>query len=140
MRQRATALLKARWTRAALGPAALVAVGWLVPSLYVRQLRTAGARLGDGIDARAGDRIAEQAEAAALAAVEHPISRLLTPHRVVTDIWRDPSHCAADEPGGSSPEAAYRATVRFFGWFAIPGPVVFVRCGGASWERSSRIR
>ncbi len=120
VRQRVTALLKARWMRTSFGLAAFVVVGWLAPVLYVRQIRVA-ALVADGSHAGAADRMAEQAEAAALAAAKHPLNRLFMPHRAVTDIWRDPGHCAADEPGGSGPDAAYRATVRSFGWFAIPG-------------------
>jgi hypothetical protein len=64
---------------------------------------------------------------------DNPIARLALPAARVQRVWRDPGHCPAGWPGGNEPYADWRADVRFYTYFGIPGPLLRVTCGGWSW-------
>jgi hypothetical protein len=64
---------------------------------------------------------------------DNPIQRVAMPAVRVSRVWRDPGHCPQDDPGGREPYADWRAEVRFYTYFGIPGPVLSVTCGGWAW-------
>jgi hypothetical protein len=64
---------------------------------------------------------------------DNPLGRLALPAARVQRVWHEPGHCPRGEPGGSEPYAAWRAEVRYFTYFGIPGPRLQVRCGGWAW-------
>ena len=84
--------------------------------------------------------VAQQSYEATWALNTHTLGRLLYPGVRVVRVWRDPGHCAPNEPGGGEPAADYRAEVRAFSWFGIPGPTVEVTCGGLSYAVRLRAR
>lgn len=59
---------------------------------------------------------------------DNPLGRLLVPGMRVTRVWREPGHCRDPHPPG--PQADYRAEVRSYAWFGIPGPRIEAQCGG----------
>lgn len=122
--------------RAAIAAAAglVVLAGWLVPRTIAERAHARGPVVGPGVDSAAATRVVRRARLAVAAAQEHPLSRAAAPFHAVTAVWRDPGHCAPDEPGGADADRDYGASVRTIGWFGIPGRVVTVRCGGASWH------
>ena len=77
--------------------------------------------------------IAQQAYQDAWIHNDNPIARLAMPAVRIQRVWRDPGHCPSGEPGGREPYADWRAEVRFYSYFGIPGPVLRVSCGGWSW-------
>jgi hypothetical protein len=77
--------------------------------------------------------VAQQAYQAALMHNDNPLARLALPAVRVQRVWRDPGHCPSAEPGGREPHADWRADVRFFTYFGLPGPMLRVTCGGWAW-------
>ncbi len=77
--------------------------------------------------------IAQQAYNDAWMHHDNPIQRVAMPAVRVRRVWRDPGHCPRDEPGGREPYADWRAEVRFYTYFGIPGPLLHVTCGGWAW-------
>jgi hypothetical protein len=77
--------------------------------------------------------VAAAAHQAARMHNDNPIGRLLFPAARVTRVWRDPGHCPATEPGGREPHADYRAEVRLYTYFGVPGKTLQVTCGGWAW-------
>jgi hypothetical protein len=67
--------------------------------------------------------------------MNHRVGKLLLPGARVRRVWREPGHCTATSANG--PQADYRAEVRMYTWFGIPGPVVQARCGGAHYARTT---
>jgi hypothetical protein len=61
---------------------------------------------------------------------DNPVARVLLPVARVSRVWREPGHCALNEPRPRGEAADFRAEVRFYSLFGVPGPVVHVRCGG----------
>ncbi len=68
---------------------------------------------------------------------DNPIGRLALPAARVRRVWRDPGHCPPSDPGGREPYADWRAEVRYYTYFGIPGPVLHVSCGGWAWSGGS---
>ena len=64
---------------------------------------------------------------------DNPIQRVAMPGVRVRHVWRDPGHCPRSDPGGREPYADWRAEVRFYTYFGIPGPLLSVACGGWAW-------
>jgi hypothetical protein len=90
----------------------------------------------EGFDRGPDPRAAAMAHEAQMAAWMHndnPIGRVLWPAARVERVWWEPGHCPSPGPGADGWLAAYRAQVRFYSFFAIPGPVLDVTCGGWSW-------
>jgi hypothetical protein len=77
--------------------------------------------------------VAQQAYHDAWMHNDSPIARVAMPAARVRHVWRDPGHCSQDEPGGRQAYADWRAEVRFYTYFGIPGPVLRVTCGGWAW-------
>jgi hypothetical protein len=77
--------------------------------------------------------IAQKAYDAAWMHNDNPILRLGLPATRVGRVWREPGHCPINEPGGREPYADWRAEVRFYTYFGIPGPRLRVSCGGWAW-------
>jgi hypothetical protein len=77
--------------------------------------------------------VAQQAYNDAWMHNDNPIARLALPAVRVVRVWRDPGHCPPSEPGGREPYADWRAEVRFYTYFGIPGPLLRVTCGGWAW-------
>lgn len=105
---------------------ALLIVGWASAPFW---LIPNGIHSFDG----AARQVAGEAHQAAWSHNDNPLGRLAFPAARVQRVWREPGHCRRGEPGGLEPFADWRAEVRFFSYFAIPGPVVHVRCGGWAW-------
>lgn len=108
-----------------------VAAAFLIPRLLIP----------DGVDRFRDDRatyvvVAEAYEAAWLLN-DNPVVRLLLPAARVTEVKYEPGSCPVGEPGSDSPYAQYKARVRFYTFFAIPGPSIVVTCGGWRWMWSS---
>ena len=97
--------------------------------------------ISDGVDRFRDDRaryvVAAEAYEAAWLLNDHPAARILFPAARVTEVKYEPGSCPEGEPGSDSPYAQYRARVRFYTFFAIPGPSVVVTCGGWRWMWSS---
>jgi hypothetical protein len=110
---------------------AAVAVGYLAPRFLV----------SDGVDRFRDDRaryaVASAAYEAAWLLNDNPVARALLPAARVTAVESEPGSCPPGEPGSDSPHAQYTARVRFFTFFAIPGPSMVVTCGGWMWMWSS---
>ena len=77
---------------------------------------------------------AADAHAMAGQLLDNPLSRIPVRARRVTRVWRDPGHCR--DPRPSEAQGEYRAMVRLFTWFGLPGPTVNVTCGG--WRAAYR--
>ena len=111
---------------AAVGVAALLLVALLSP-----------ARRGDGVERYRSDPFAYatavEAYRNAGMLLDHPGTRLFVRARRVTRVWRDPGHCTQIRP--NEVQSQYRATVRTYTWFGLPGPAVDAECGGwyVSW-------
>ena len=65
---------------------------------------------------------------------DNPVGRVLLPGVRVTRVWPEPGHCGASEQAAEGRARDYRAEVRLHSLFAIPGPVVQIRCGGAAYS------
>ena len=107
---------------AALGAAALVAP-LMIP---------------DGVEQRAPGSVerdvASRAFQGAWMLNDNPIGRVFLPGMRVSRVWQEPGHCGPTEIVPDARTRDYRAEVRLYSLFAIPGPVVQVRCGGANYS------
>jgi hypothetical protein len=116
-----------RRTAALLLAVLTVSAAFLIPRLLV----------SDGVERFRDDRaryvVAAEAYEAAWLLNDNPVARLLLPVARVSEVRHEPGSCPAGEPGSDSPYAQYRARVRFYTLFAIPGPSVVVTCGGWRW-------
>lgn len=108
-----------------------VAAAFLIPRLLI----------SDGVDRYRDDRaryvVAAEAYEAAWLFNDNPVGRVLLPAARVTEVKYEPGSCPEGEPGSDSSYAQYRARVRFYTLFAIPGPSMIVTCGGWRWMWSS---
>ena len=77
--------------------------------------------------------VAQQAYHDAWMHNDNPIARIALPAVRVRRVWRDPGHCPGGQPGAQEPYADWRAEVRFYTYFGIPGPLLRVTCGGWAW-------
>jgi hypothetical protein len=57
------------------------------------------------------------------------LGAIVLPGARVRRVWRDLAHCRS-RPKPDGPQADYRAEVRMYTWFGIPGPIVQAQCGG----------
>lgn len=64
--------------------------------------------------------------------MDHPLERLVFPASRLESIRHEPGSCPSGDPGAHAPEADWIVTIRYYTFFAIPGPRVVVRCGGFS--------
>jgi len=90
------------------------------------------ARRGDGVERYQRDPLAYATAAEAYQnagmLLDNPAVRALLRSRRVTRVWRDPGHCTMIRP--QEAQSQYRATVRTYTWFGLPGPAVDAECGG----------
>jgi hypothetical protein len=126
VRQRAaTSERRARRAAAAGGLLAwALAPFWAVPTGIDRY---------DGYENPTFAYIAQEAYERAWMHHDNPIMRLAFPAARVRRVWRDPGHCPPGEPGGREPYADWRAEVRYYTYFGIPGSLLRVSCGGWAW-------
>ena len=59
--------------------------------------------------------------------------RLAFPAARVERVWYEPGSCPQDDPFAGHPNAQWRVELRYYSYFAVPGPVLQVRCGGWAW-------
>ncbi|MFN2564695.1 MAG: hypothetical protein ABR499_06740 [Gemmatimonadaceae bacterium] len=116
---------RARWTALVSG-----LVGWALAPFWA--IRT-GIEPFDRYADPAYAYIAQEAYQAAWMHNDNPVTRLALPAARVRRVWRDPAHCPPGEPGGREPYADWRAEVRYYTYFGIPGPLLRVSCGGWAW-------
>ena len=119
-----TARLSAERRRllAAVFVLALVPLGFTLPPRVI----------SSGVERHRADPLAHATAVDAHAIVgvmlSNPLSRIAIRATRVTRVWRDPGHCRDPRPNEAQGE--YRATVRLFMWFGLPGPTMNVTCGG----------
>ena len=92
----------------------------------------------DGVAELATQQSRELAEASfemAEIMMDHPIEKLVFPASRLESIRYQPGSCPPGDPGGHSPSSDWVVTIRYYTFFAIPGPRVVVRCGGHSARR-----
>lgn len=64
--------------------------------------------------------------------MDHPFQKLVYPAARIESVRYRPGHCPRGEPGARRADADWVVDVRYYTFFAIPGPRVRVRCGGSS--------
>ncbi len=77
--------------------------------------------------------VAQQAYQAAWFHNDNPISRVAMPAARVERVWPDSERCMVSHPRGDEPFDGWRAEVRFYSYFGVPGPLLRVSCSGWSW-------
>jgi hypothetical protein len=111
-----------------IGAVAAVAL----PFAVERVAQRVGPRLGPETDRDIAWLVAKEALFGAQM-LDRKLARLIFPVHIVTRVWRDPGHCSDANSG--APFAEYRATVVALTWFAVPGSIIDVSCGGWLWSR-----
>lgn len=113
----------------------MAGVGLLLVCLAFSGLSIPIVTIEDGVTELSSERSRELAARSleiAEITMDHPLERLVFPAARVEWIRHRPGHCRPGDPGARSRDAAWLVGIRFYTFFAIPGPTVVVSCGGHS--------